>query len=132
MPSRACLIALAAASLALAGCVVQPAQQGVYQEPYVAPQVQTQVYQPIQPRRGVFLQLEGPWQMRERGRAVRTINIQRTRGGLLIDTPRGRDFARRIDPGVFQDERGRVYQFTTNTDGIFENPNNGRRLRLIR
>ena len=34
--------------------------------------------------------------------------------------------------GVFQDERGRVYQFTTNTDGFFENPNNGRRLRLIR
>jgi len=125
-------LTLAAASLALAGCVVQPAQQGVYQEPYVAPQVQTPIYQPVQPQRGVFLQLEGPWQMRERRRVVRNINIQRTRGGLLIDTPRGRDFARRIDPGVFQDERGRVYQFTTNTDGIFENPNNGRRLRLIR
>ncbi len=136
MKSRLAPLALAAASLAFAGCVVQPADG-----PYVPPQQQQPVfqqqqpvYQPVQPRRGVFLQLEGPWQMFDGRVFVRNIVIERTRGGLLIENRRrGRqDFARRIAPGVFQDERGRVYQFTTNADGFFENPNNGRRLRLIR
>lgn len=121
------IIALGVASLVLAGCVVQPADG-----PYAPPQTQAPIYQQPQVQLGVFLQLEGPWQMFEGRRFVRNIGIQRTRGGLLIDTPRGRDFARRIDPGVFQDERGRVYRFVRDNEGVFENPNNGRRLRLIR
>lgn len=122
MSAKFRLAILASCAFALSGCRVETVQGTI---------VQTQ--QPVYQAAPVPLrQIEGPWQMRERGRFVRNIDVRRVRGGVEITTQRNRFFAQRVAPGVFQDDRGRLYEFASNFEGRFENPNNGRRMRIVR
>lgn len=129
MKTKLTTLALAASALALTGCVVQPSNGG-----YVAPQSQQQqtfrpapVQQPLK-----RLIVEGPWVMFERGEFIRRIDIRLVRGGIEVTAPRRTIFAPRVAAGVFQDDQGRTYQFISDTEARFENPNNGRRLRMRR
>ena len=122
MSAKRTFLIAAVAVLALSGCGVQSVQGTV---------VQTQAVQPVAvaPQ---GLRIAGPWQLLERGRFVRRIDVSRVRGGIQINGPRRSFLAQRVERGVFQDENGRIYQFFSDVDGQFENPNNGRRLRLRR
>lgn len=125
MRSKLGSVSIAVVALALTGCVVQPIDgQHSQQQP------QQPAYQPAPQFQR--LQVEGPWQLRERGRFVRAIDVRRVRGGVEISGARRTFFAQRVGPGVFQDERGRTYQFISDFEGRFDNPNNGRSLRLRR
>jgi len=121
MSTKRIVLALALTTLALTGCRVQSVQGTV---------VQTQpTYQAARPGP---VQIEGSGQLRERGQFVRRIDIRRVRGGIEITGPQRTFLAQRVAPRVFQDERGRTYQFGSDVDGQFDNPNNGRRMRLRR
>ena len=121
MSAKRTFLIAAVAVLALSGCGVQSVLGTV---------VQTQAVQPVAaPQR---VQIEGSWQLLTRGQFVRRIDVRRVRGGIQINTPRGVFLAQRVAPRVFQDENGRIYEFFSDVDGRFENPNNGRRLRLRR
>ena len=123
MKRKLTTLALAASALAVSGCVVQPSNGGYVQ--------QQPTYQPApQPVRR--LQVEGPWVLRERGERIRRIDVRLVRGGIQIAAPQRTFFAQRVAPGVFQDDRGRTYQFLSDVEGRFENPNNGRTMRLRR
>lgn len=128
MTNKFGLAALAVASLTLAGCVVQPIDDGSFDRP----QRQPPVFNSAPPPQAQRVQIEGPWQLRAGGQFFRRIDVRRVRGGIVVETPRGRDFAQRIDRGVYRDAQGRIYQFFSSTEGRFENPNNGRRFRIVR
>lgn len=121
MSAKRTAVIVAMTLLALSGCRVQSVQGTV---------VQTQAVQPVAVPQGI--QIEGAWQLRERGQFVRRIDVRRIRGGLQIIGPRRTILAQRVAPRVFQDENGRIYEFFSEVEGRFENPNNGRRLRLRR
>lgn len=111
-----------ALTAAMAGCVVQ-------NDPYAPPPQQN--YPPVggPPRR---LRIGGVWAFQdERGRQ-RFLEVTRERGGIVVSRGERSVFYERVGPGVFRDERGRVYQFFSDVEGVFENPRNGRRLRLYR
>lgn len=121
MSAKRTIVTVAIALLVLSGCRVQSVQGTV---------IQTQAVQPVAaPQR---VQIEGSWQLRERGQFIRRIDIRRIRGGLQITGPRRTFLAQRVAPRVFQDENGRIYEFFSDIEGRFENPNNGRRFRLRR
>ena len=126
MKFRITTMALAVSALALSGCVVQPSNSG-----YIAPQAQQQTFRPA-PAPLKRLIVEGPWLMFERGQLVRRIDVRLVRGGIEVTGPRRTLYAPRIAAGVFQDERGRIYQFISDTEARFENPNEGRRLLMRR
>ena len=127
MKTKLTTLALAVSALALSGCVVQPTDGS-----YVGPQVQQQTYRPapVQPLRRLVV--EGPWLLFERGAFVRRIDVRLVRGGIEIAGPGRTFFARRLEPAVLQDDRGRIYQFRSDIEARFENPNNGRRMRMRR
>lgn len=128
MTNKLGFVALAVASLILAGCVVQPIDDGSFDR---TPQ-QPPIYNSAPPSQAQRVKIGGSWQLRARGQFFRRIDVRRVRGGIIIETPLGSDFAQRIERRVFRDSRGRIYQFFSSTEGRFENPNNGRRLRMVR
>lgn len=111
--------AMIAMLFTLTGCVVQPVTDASYVQPN--PTVKT-----------VPTPIEGVWQLRERGRFIRSIDVHRVQGGIEIGSGNGRSFAQRIDRRVFQDNQGRIYAFFSGSAGRFENVRNGRRMRLVR
>ena len=118
---RLALIAAGASAAAtLGGCVVAPPPADRYVEP--AP-----VAQPARPYR-----IAGFWAWEnQRGRPVE-VDIRRERGGLVATRRNGRsDFYQRVGPGIFEDERGRRYEFLSDREALFIRPN-GRTFRMIR
>jgi len=117
----------AALALAVSGCVVQPVDGRNN-----GPQTQQPAYQPAPNPPLKRLIVEGPWLMFERGKFVRRIDVALVRGGIQITGPRRTFFAPRVKAGVFQGDQGGIYQFVSDTEARFANPNNGRRMRMRR
>jgi len=109
-----------AATLVLAGCRVQSVQGTI---------VQTQPVAVAKPKR---VQIEGAWEILDRGRVFRRIEIRRVRGGIRITGLRRDYIAERVAPRVFQDNLGRTYQFFSDVEGRFDAPDDGQRFRLRR
>lgn len=110
--------ALILVTLALTGCRVQTVNGG-----YVGPS---------QPALQRGLNVEGPWLLVKGGQAGLTIDVRRTRGGVLVVTGKAEDFARRVRPGVFETADQKVYQFFSDIEGRYDNLKNGAFRRLVR
>jgi len=105
--------------VALGGCVPPPPNDPyappppTYNNPPPAPQ-------PVGPRR-----IEGLWGWVDGRGRQRVIGIERVRRGLLARGQGGGEsvYYQRIGRGIFEDERGRTYEFINDYEAVFRRPN---------
>lgn len=108
-------LGLAAMAVALSGCRVDTVAVNSPPPPGYPPP----------PRQGAPYRIAGVWGWIDGRGRERIIEIDRTRGGLLARGRRSGEsvFYERIGPGIFEDERGRRYEFVSDNEAYFRRPN---------